>query len=164
MTKSVKHIIILMFSMSLAFLSGCYKLTSIVPTEIPKLNNSYSVQVGSTNRTDYGSNGSSSTTTSPIMAVSVRHLRKTDGKVLSVKGENSIIITTKAGKYTFKPPLIARLDGGNLIVAGSNRPNITFPLDSIIKAQIEQLDVLKTVVVCGVGIPSPIILLLLLLL
>ncbi len=140
----IKALSLLLFASTL-FSYGCYDIVAIKPTEITKLNNTYSVQVGTSYSTSYNTSTKTTTTnSSPIMAHSVRHLERPDGRTLQVTGKTPVIITTNQGKYTFTHPTISRLNDGNLIIAGSNRGYVSFPLESIQKAEVKMYNAGKT--------------------
>jgi hypothetical protein len=153
-TKFMKKLITLTCLSSFFLTFGCYKSIAIKLTEVPKLNNTYSVSVGSTNTSSYNySTKQTDYSSSPIIASSVRHIRRTDGRILEVKGKTPVIITTKAGKYTFKHPTISRLYNGRLKIAGGNRGEQVFMLDSIQKVEIKQFNFAKTMLVwAGIAI------------
>jgi hypothetical protein len=144
-TKIIKKLITLICLVSFFLTLGCYNTYSIQPTEVPKLNNTYSVQVGSRNTSSYNSStGSTKYSSSPIMAHSTRHVKRPDGRTAEITGKATIIITTKTSKYTFTHPTIASLNSGHLKIAGANRPEQIFMIGSIKKVEVEQYSHVKS--------------------
>ena len=142
---TLKNLILLTLSLGL---TGCYDLYSIAPTEVPKLNNTYTVQVGSTTSSSYNySTKQTSYTSTPIYSHSVRHVRRANGTNLHVTGSPPVIITTNRGKFTFTHPTIASIEGDSLIISGGNRPNTRFLLSDIKKVQIKIYNRGKTTLV-----------------
>jgi hypothetical protein len=130
MTFIKQNHVIFLSLLCFVFFTGCYDYHTVKPTEIPKLNNSFRTPIGTSTNYD----GSSNT----LMAISVRHLERPDGRTIELKGETSVRLTTSRGQYTFKHPTISRLSGDNLVISGSNRGKLFFPLSSIKKAEVEK--------------------------
>jgi hypothetical protein len=138
-TKIITKLITLTCLASFFLTFGCYNTYSIKPTEVPKLNNTYSVRVGSKRTSFYNSISKTTSYSSiPIMAKSTRHLKQPDGKIVKLTGKTPVSIFTKTGKYTFLHPTISSLNSGHLIIKGSNRSKQIFMLDSIQKVEIQK--------------------------
>lgn len=112
--------------------SGCTKWETVKPTELPKLNGSTSVHVGSRmvgeQRTD-------------VIAVSVAHVEKPDGTLVKIEGEFDARVTESSGEAAhFRYPVLSSVSDADLTVQGSNRGKTDFELDQVERVEVSQPD------------------------
>ncbi|MBU1221692.1 hypothetical protein KKF34_11515 [Myxococcota bacterium] len=136
-----------LFVPALIYITGCYRTEFIRPTEIVKLNNTASIQVGTTSHTtssyNYSTKSTSySTSYSPVMSHSYRTLLKPDGTTTPHIGGFSYItiFTTNGGQYKVEYPIQASINGENIKLAGKNFPEQDIRIVDIHKASVTTYD------------------------
>lgn len=123
---------------------GCYKYVDIKPTELVKLNGSYSRAVGST-QTPAGS--------VTIVESTVAHVERPDGRLVELKGDFDAVVRTRSDHFKFVHPVNARLDGKFLVVASGNHAATPLVLSEVERVGISQYDGVMTVLVAvGAGL------------
>ncbi|MFK7984940.1 MAG: hypothetical protein AB8I08_02840 [Sandaracinaceae bacterium] len=71
----------------------------------------------------------------------MRHVRGIDGRVVQVEGEISADIVARDGQSLhFDAPVMSRLTGSGLHVAGGNRPEHVFPISDVSHVQVNTID------------------------
>jgi hypothetical protein len=147
-------------AIALVVLSGCYSWVPVRPTELPLLNDMHNEVVGQT----VGPNGQ----VTPILRNNSRTLHRPDGRTVSIGDEPSVRIHTTRGTLRFDRPVDSSLQPGQLLsIAGSNRAQVTIPLQEIELAEASRPDRTKTMLAitlpaAGASVLSSILILLLL--
>lgn len=117
--------------------SGCIVHEVIKPTELPKVNNSYSKNIGST----VGPNGA----VTPIVEKSVVHLERPDGTMVEIKGETDALVTLRNGtQVEIEHPVAARTNAVSLFVKGGNIAEQEFEMREIDKVEVSQISMGRT--------------------
>jgi hypothetical protein len=121
--------------------SGCYDWELIKPTELPKLNGSFSTPIGHAGNTT-------------VVAVRVADVEREDGTLTQIKGNFDLKVTRENDDVVeFEHPVLAEIDDDDLVVRGGNRAKTHIPLTEIKHAEVSQLNVGTTTasaVVCSV--------------
>jgi hypothetical protein len=111
----------------LLVVTGCTSTirTAVIAADVPALNNASA---------DYVQNGSTGVATRSIHTV-----RRTDGRLVQFKGKLDIEIHTKTGAVMyFQHPVLATINGDQLVLAASNRPATAFSLAELDHAVVVQ--------------------------
>jgi hypothetical protein len=121
--------------------SGCYDWELIKPTELPKLNGSFSTPIGRAGN-------------ATVVAVRVADVEREDGTLTQIKGNFDLKVTRENDDVVeFEHPVLAEIDGDDLVVRGGNRAKTHIPLVEIKHSEVSQLDVGGTTaaaVICSV--------------
>lgn len=152
------------FLAAATLLAGCTSQVLVKPTEIPKLsgarelvstvesyNMGYGYGYGFAGRRGgmaFGPNYGVMTTRS------FANLETLDGRIESLPAVSSFeLVFNDGGVLRFDPPLEARVEGDDLVIASQNRPRTAYPLAAIHHAEFEKVEVGKTTgLVLGIGL------------
>ncbi len=128
-------------------LSGCYNRYDVVPTELVKLGNAQSAIVTGVTGSTYVHTGRHSGYVTPTYGtakvVSEVKLVRADGGVIQVRGDADVEMRSGQRYVRFRSPVMAEIQGENLIVRGGNGGE-AFPLRDIQRATVVEFAPGKT--------------------
>jgi hypothetical protein len=105
--------------------SGCVNCKEIMPTELPKLNNSFEKPIDSED--------------GRLVAVRVASVQTPSGHLIQVKGEYDVCVTLVSGDdRTFRHPVVARLEGDVLLIESRNWKPKTYDLSAVQSVEVCQ--------------------------
>ncbi len=126
---------------------GCHDWVAIRPTELPRLNGSTAVQVGTT--TQYGPNGT--TSTAPVMAVSQTAVEGPDGRMVQINGSFDARVVSGGEERTFDGPVVSelQLEGRQLNIRSANYAPVDIPISAVDSVEVSQFNAVKTSLLSG---------------
>jgi hypothetical protein len=108
--------------------SGCYDFELIKPTELPKLNGSFSTSLGRAGN-------------ATVVAVRVVDVEREDGTLAQIKGNFDLkVVRTDGREVEFEHPVRVEEDGDDFVVRGGNRGATRISLVDIQHAEVSQLN------------------------
>jgi hypothetical protein len=146
-----------------ALLAGCTSQVFVKPTEIPKLSGARelvstveSFQMGYGYGYGFGGRrgGMGLAPSYGVMTTrSFANLETVDGRIESLPAVSSFdLVFVDGGVLRFDPPLDARIEGEDLVIASQNRTRAAYPLATIHHAEFERVEAGKTfALVMGIG-------------
>lgn len=122
-------------------LSACYKKVAVKPTELPKVNQSYTKTAG----TAYTGQGTVTVTESSVIK-----LERTDGRLYELKGDADVLVRPKGGEQLFfKHPIGAKVKDGTLKIKSKNYAEKSFKIDNLQSTKVRDYDQMGTMWLLG---------------